>query len=621
MLNERQKKIIGDLETTTILITAKMLADKYKVSLRTIRNDINEIASYVKQQKEQFIRIPGQGMRINSSRPLTERFLQVFLNREFLYLSEEERSLLLLLQFIFKKNPISIEALCETFSVSRGTIIATIKQINDGLLGDIQLKGYKNRGYYLELKPEEFLKLNEVLINTFGSEMLSKTLMQEENELITSEDKERLNQTVSYISNHLLLFISHYYRLVYLLYALLCGFKQSLPYVRQLELEESKLQQLIQYIALEFNIQLNYEWAMLIRHVLVSTTDYLDNMSEEESDQKLLDAIDASIQFVSNSGMYQINDKENLRIDLLIHLKSAVAARNVGVPKENPLLEEIKASYPNEFQLVKSSMKVFNKVYNLKLDDSEIGYMTLYFLRSFEKSGKIQEARVMVVCNTGRSASKLLATRLMNNLPNIHIVSMDSIYNVQNNEEILDNIDFVISTIELPDIAKPHIVISPLLQESELERVREAIWLSQRQDVQVSGSLNKVADSIAHSYMKHRQLSRMEQNRMVGFVPEELNVLLGEISMEIFQLVANLYPKGIKEKNYNNVSGIFAHILMSVPRWQRGEYIVPNDYDDLEHKYAKEYAIIRQFLDTVSKKIGNFIDSAEVIAILRYYIY
>ena len=44
MLKERQLCILSDLENTKVFISAKALAEKYDVSLRTVRNDIDEIA-------------------------------------------------------------------------------------------------------------------------------------------------------------------------------------------------------------------------------------------------------------------------------------------------------------------------------------------------------------------------------------------------------------------------------------------------------------------------------------------------------------------------------------------------------------------------------------------------
>ena len=45
MLNQRQSFILKDLEAAKEPITAKALAAKYNISLRTIRNDINKAYS------------------------------------------------------------------------------------------------------------------------------------------------------------------------------------------------------------------------------------------------------------------------------------------------------------------------------------------------------------------------------------------------------------------------------------------------------------------------------------------------------------------------------------------------------------------------------------------------
>ena len=58
MLNDRQLNIVNDLEQTDQLITANSLAEKYHVSLRTIRNDIEEIDYSTKKYDMEFLRVP-----------------------------------------------------------------------------------------------------------------------------------------------------------------------------------------------------------------------------------------------------------------------------------------------------------------------------------------------------------------------------------------------------------------------------------------------------------------------------------------------------------------------------------------------------------------------------------
>ena len=141
------------------------------------------------------------------------------------------------------------------------------------------------------------------------------------------------------------------------------------------------------------------------------------------------------------------------------------------------MLKNIQELYTSEFKLVQTCIKELPSFCVSEKDLDEIGYLTLYIKRSFEKAQTIEESRVMVVCNSGRSASKLLSTRLLNNLPNLHIVSISSLFELQSNTEFLEHVDFIISTVPLPGIKKPYVVVSPFLQKQEINQVKELIWL------------------------------------------------------------------------------------------------------------------------------------------------
>ena len=621
MLNKRQRSMIEDLENTSVLITAQNLADKYKVSLRTVRNDIQEISEYAVKNGAEIIRIPGQGMRISAKKKLSSSFQKVLNQKDFPYLSEQERVALLLINFLFEKEAISASELAERFEVSRGTVNTTIKDVNTFLEAyHLSLQRFANKGYFLNGRIKDILRLCETLLRQYSDEVIYSTLSSKENNIIREDMQEKMSETMRFLSNNLLLYISHYHQLYCLLYCLISHSRNDARATYSKErLERNKLNQFILFLEDRFSVVFLKEGVSQCRHILSVTTDYSED-SGSEIEAVLPEAVDSLIRFVSNSGMYQIDDYDSLKIDLMVHLKSTIDARNTGLPRENPLLEEIRSSYPNEFQLVKSACQQFSRYFSFELDDNEAGYITLYFLRSFDKAEKIQDTNVMVVCNTGRSASKLLATRLINNLPNIHIVSMNSLFNIQNDPSILDNVDFIISTIPIPNIEKPHIVISPLLQKGELERVRESIWLSKNEKLPAA-SVDKAATTLVEPYLRYQDADQFLKGGFENALPYQTMTLLGEASMDLFDLISRLYPKGIPANKYSNVSGIFAHVLMSVPRWQRGEFIEPFDYENLSEQYPEECRIISEYLDTQSKKFSVFIPEAEMIAILRYYIY
>ena len=617
--------MIRDLERSAITITASQLAEKYNVSLRTVRNDIEEIAQYLREQNIEFIRIPGQGMRIISGKEISSKLSQVLKNSEFPYLDSTQRSIILLFNLLFADGPVSIGELCELFDVSKGTIISTVKYSKKAIRDlKVNIVRYQNKGYRLDGSLKNIIKGCEQLIRLEGEELIYNTLIDKDNFFISAEDEKKLNQVLEFISNDLSLYISHHLFLSFMIYCVVC---RSINNIRSHFTNDSsdKLIKLTHYLEDLFSIHLNKESVDILKYLLNGSTDYSANTSGIELDTKLPEAIDSMIEYVNSSGMYQINDTDTLRVDLIIHLRSAIDAINSGLPRDNPLLEEIRNSYPNEFNLIKSASQKFNKIYPLKLDDDEIGYLTLYFLRSFDKVEKMQDTRVMVVCNTGRSASKLLATRLINNVPDIHIVSMSSIYNISSNPKILDNVDFVISTIPLKELNKPYVVISPLLQKSEISKVKEAIWLA-KSEIQLDDSLEAVASTMLEEENTKLENTETIENRKEYYdakniVPYSVTTLFGEVSMNLFYLISDLYPKGIQPESFNNVSGIYAHVLMSIPRWQRKEFIEPGDDEELITRHRRQYEAIKKYLHQESERLGIFIPDSEIIAILRYYVY
>lgn len=631
VLNERQKNILLDLESSDILIAGKMLAAKFHVSLRTIRNDIDAISKYVEENGGQFIRIPGQGMKVIANSSMSNHLMMPLSNKDFHSMNEKERSMALVVQFLFSKSYLPVNKLTDEFDVSRGTILSTIKIANQELQKyRLALVGYKNKGYLINGKIRDIIHFAEKKISEFTDEILYHLVIQPGNHLASEKESEKIKEFINFLSNNLYLFIAHYYTLAFLTLILIKNAEQSENSEENSQvIIDSKLNKVASYLKDNFSIQLSAEQIAMLYHILSSNTDYTESIYKSNIGNELSEAVDDMIQYVKNSGMYTINDEENLKIDLLIHLKSTLDSKRLGLPRDNPLLDEIKQNYPNEFQLIKSATAIFQEKNPLKFDDNEVGYITLYFLRSFEKAQKIQDTRIMVVCNSGRSASKLLSTRLLNNIPNIHIVAMDSAFNVEKNEKIADNIDFIISTVPLKAGNKPSILVSPLLNEEEIEKVKEAIWISKRQQTGDNKNLDEVTSIFVNRYeqykdgdiyTKENETSKSSSNYK-NIIPVDSMEILGEVVMDLWEMLEKLYPREISKKKYNNVSGIFAHVMMSIPRWQRGEFITPMDYEELTAKYPKECSAIQEFLDKVSKKIGVFIAPAEVVAILRYFIY
>jgi transcriptional antiterminator len=617
MLNERQKNIILILENSPVPLTAQKLADDLHVSLRTIRNDIVEVSKFVEEHHGSFIRKPHIGMTIESPYSLSLYFDNQYKNQNFFKLNEQERSFFLLMQFLMKDNPLTVQNLQQTFQVSRSTIQASIKKFNHDLSSySIALKGYKKKGYYLKGKLSDVIRLICTFADIRTDRVLSDILFDKDNALVFDDWKEKIETFVQYLTDNLFLFVSNYHRLTVLLLITIRWAQKRPSTTKKLTLVNRKVQKCIDWLEFSFHIHIDEECLKSIVQILHLCTDYSD--TEGNVDDTYLDQIvQKLISMVKEKRV--INDEDTLHIDLIKHLKASLDGQALGYTNKNPLLKTIKELYNEDFILISDCVNRLDRSFRSKMNEDEIGYLTLYFKRSFEKAQSIQETRVMVVCNSGRSASKLLSTRLLNNLPNLHIVAMSSLFDLQSNSKNLENIDLIVSTIPLPGVTKPYIVVSPFLQKNEIDKVKEMIWLNSTKHYNTSSTndTEEINDTILHQNQLMFESFLAEKAMQQSVIGEQY----ADIVVDLFDLIRHLYPMGINLSKYNNVAGIFVHVLMSISRWKKKDFIYATDYEDLLTENAKQNESILHFLDVVGGKLGVYIPPVEAVAILRYYVF
>lgn len=435
MLKNRQKLLLNDLENTKNLITAQTLAEKYGISLRTIRNDIDKIAFYCKENNLNFVRVPGAGMRIVSKGNTTRNHKNSLLCNKFFEYEKDDRKLLLILCFLYLPSPITSELLCELFDISKGTLLNEIKEANDAFTNDEQIFGKKNKGYYLYVKESaDLIYLLGRIIKTYDSSVVKNTIFNLENNLLSKNEIDIVKQCVDYISDNMLLFSNERLSLEVSMALLIKIIDKNEEVGHSYKISDN-IKNFVSFIEFKLNKRMSKEDIKCLELILNMYTDiYKSNLKDNENLKKAISALIDEMALIYSD---LEDEKDILQVDLANHIKSQLISKKFNVENENKLLKDIKTRYSNIFNDVKNSMKPFKKYYNIDFNDDEIGYITLYFCKSLDKIQKIKEAKVMVVCNTGRGASQFLATRIMNNCPEIHIVAMNSYLDIEKDSDIL----------------------------------------------------------------------------------------------------------------------------------------------------------------------------------------
>lgn len=157
---------------------------------------------------------------------------------------------------------------------------------------------------------------------------------------------------------------------------------------------------------------------------------------------------------------------------LLIHIKPLINRLNYQIRIRNPLLDDIKGELQDVWRLTQCAVnRVFSGWGEQAVSEDEIGYLTVHFQAAMER--QIARKRVLLVCSTGIGTSHLLKSRILRAFPDwtiVGVVSAGSLPSV-----LTDDIELVVSTINLPAIALPVVYVTAFFNDADIKRVTETV--------------------------------------------------------------------------------------------------------------------------------------------------
>ncbi len=174
---------------------------------------------------------------------------------------------------------------------------------------------------------------------------------------------------------------------------------------------------------------------------------------------------------VQNMSLSKYVNRNNLKRGLLGHVRPMIHRIMANMSIINPLLNDIKFNYEDVFNDIK---KIIQKS-SYTISDDEIGFLTLYVVRAIEDATNYK--RVLIMCSTGVGTAQLLQTKVRHSFPDFDIVDVISSKTYQNNLKKYQDIDLVISTVQVSyQTISPIIQVSALFNEGDKRRVTEMIY-------------------------------------------------------------------------------------------------------------------------------------------------
>ncbi|WP_114570911.1 BglG family transcription antiterminator [Exiguobacterium flavidum] len=142
-----------------------------------------------------------------------------------------------------------------------------------------------------------------------------------------------------------------------------------------------------------------------------------------------------------------------------------------NAPNPAVVIKQIEREYPRLFDSVKQAAHAVFGIHSYS--DYDLAFWVMHFGAVLVQPNVKVPYRVLVVCSAGLGSSKMLLNRLRHEFPELSELQNSSLFGI--GQLNLDQFDFILATVPLPEVPIPHLIVNPLLPQEEVQRVRKMI--------------------------------------------------------------------------------------------------------------------------------------------------
>lgn len=187
---------------------------------------------------------------------------------------------------------------------------------------------------------------------------------------------------------------------------------------------------------------------------------------------KLDNFINKIIKNLSINLRLNFNRDTILKKELIYHIKPAIYRIKNDLSISSDISTEIKLEYPDIFEGVFKSFQISKEYIDIEFNEEELSIITIMVVRAIKRINKSklnQIKKVLVICDLGYSASKLIVETLIDKF-NIEILDVIP-YNHIKNYNKMEKIDFILTTVNFnfEIIKKPIFKINLILKSNDID--------------------------------------------------------------------------------------------------------------------------------------------------------
>ena len=358
-------------------------------SRRKIYYHIDKINDEIKDPQLYIVSLPRVGICLSEIQKYACRKLLSEVDSYDYIMSGQERMQLMLLFIGVSKERITIEKLMDLTEVSRNTVLNDLNTIRYQLSLEqyqVTLQVSKSQGYHLQAHPLNKIQYLQSLLyhiflegsSAFVSIVEEKIKERLQSELLLSDEVNYfLKEQVPVVEQDLGKKINHHeitFMLQVLPYLLL-GCDNIVRYKEKhhdIEKEFSLIRKRIEYRVSQqlgfrlydiFEISLSELKISLIAVLLLSYRKDRDVHADSEDFHQLKVTLEDFIWCFESQTKMEIENKENLLRNLLIHCKALLFRKTYGIFSKNPLTKQIRSKYRELFIATRKCSKILEEAW------------------------------------------------------------------------------------------------------------------------------------------------------------------------------------------------------------------------------------------------------------------
>lgn len=522
-ITARQRQIIWLLLGVSGEITAAEIAEATGVSVRTVHREMEDIESALEHFGLNLIKKSGKGIQLNGPEAgLAE--LRLFLREEKpAEYSGEDRKVYELCALLEAEEPVKLFTLAHSLKVTVASISYDLDELEQWVR-KFGLELVRRRGYGVEITGSEADKRRAICrlaaehldlsdLVGHGSQTASNPVFRV---LLSTVGKANLMEVENTLWDMEWKWTAELPEIVYM--EMLLGLAVT---ARRIEIGRSidsadeagysrmsdhrnisGAESFVQQLGAALGIEISRVEVLYIAGLFDRVQDSFSSSGFVYGDIELMEIVYRLTENVVKRTGLPFQSDRSLREGLLEHIDPALKRIREGTRIRNPLLGPIRRDYEYLFNIVRASVEDIGL--ELEIPDEEIGFLVMHFGASVERLNQLKRnVRAILVCASGLSSSRLLATRLTKEMPQIEILGNISWYEAARLPDV--EYDLIISTIDLPIDKERYIKISPLLTGEEIEKLLNYIQnttLRERESAP-SGDLNRsVRDEVSLERLK-----------------------------------------------------------------------------------------------------------------------